>query len=164
MQNQIRVEIAQQSEDTYVATIFDKTDAPRLTIRLGEAVHLWHIDLVLGAYRLYWEAEGIRGVHLNKAEGVLYNDNIRYEDQANCKKEVAKGIIDLVCRTNDPKQPNILKKLNENRYVYICSTEDRNSDVYIAGGLEKPYFFVRRRGTGEVIGRFGDLKAAKKAK
>lgn len=163
METQIKVEIGSPVQGQYVATIFDQNDSPRMTIRLGDAVHLWHIDLVLGAYRLYWEAMGVRSEHLNVADGITFNPNVRAESQNVAKAEIAKALIDLVCRTNDPNQPNILRKLNENRYVYICSTNDRNADVYIAGGISSPYFFVRKRGTGEVIGRFDNVKSARNA-
>lgn len=129
-----------------LAKVFDAERRSRCAIKLGTSVHLWHLDIVVGAYRLYWTAKGYRDPSFNVADGVTYYAVEDGRDEVQEMLRVSKEIIERVCRSNDTDRPNLLKKLEENRYVLLKRNNANGNEIITSGGFERPKFFIRHNG------------------
>lgn len=129
-----------------LAKVFDAERRTRCGIKLGTSLHLWHLDIVVGAYRLYWTAKGYRDPSFNEIDGVVYYAVEDGRDEVQEMLHVSKEIIKRVCRTNDADRPNLLKKLEENRYVLLRRNDATGNEIITSGGFDKPKFFIRHNG------------------
>lgn len=136
------------------AIVYGADMSERCIITLSQSIHLWHIDLVLAAYRIYWTGMGKRDPELNKEDGIKF---IPIPGTNNSKQDmvrISQRIIDAVCRNGRYDQPNLLRKLNDGRYTLLKRFYDRDMEVYVSGGYTNPYFFIRRIGNNDVVKSF----------
>lgn len=140
-----------------VARVFDSERRVRCEILLGQAVHLWHLDLVTAAHRLYWTGEGLRERHLNPVDGLTYHYPEDGRDEAQDMKDLALAMLNRVCRIEDPTRPRMLQKMEEQRFVLLTRKPD-GTEVYVSGSYTKPHFFTRLN--GDNTGRFKSYEDA----
>lgn len=142
------------------AIVYDGDDRERLIIELSQNIHLWHIEMVLAAYRIYWTAEGLRDTALNDRTSVFIE--IPDEDNEADMIFLSKALIDSVCKNGTNDQPNLLRKVNEGRYTLLRRID--GLEYYVSGGYNYPYYFVRKVRDSEVLQRFADFDDALKFK
>lgn len=142
------------------AIVYNSDNKERCVINLGTAIHRWHIDLVLAAYRLYWTGEGKRDASLNAEDGITYIQPAGITNSSKDMMDLAKRIIHAVCRNGQYDQPNMLRKINEGRYTLLKRDRKRDVEIYVSGGYEKPYYFIRRIGSNDVLDNFSNFDDA----
>lgn len=142
------------------AVVYSSDNKERCVIQLGRSIHLWHIDLVLAAYRLYWTGEGKRDASLNEEDGITYIAPPGVKDTSKDMTTLAKRIINAVCRNGRYDQPNLLRKINDGRYILLKRDFKKDVEIYVSGGYENPYFFVRRIDSADVIQNFNRFEDA----
>lgn len=157
MENDLLFNINALNPHKPVARVFDSERRIRCEIELGQAVHLWHLDLVTAAHRLYWTGAQLRDSYLNPADGLSY---YYPEDGRDANADMcflAKEILRRVCRNNDPDRPRMLQKLEEQRFVLLTRKLD-GTEVYVSGSYTNPHFFTRLDGNNN--GRFKTFEEA----
>lgn len=146
---------------TPTAVVYGADNKPRCKIKLGQSIHLWHIDMVLAAYRLYWTADGKRDPNLNDRDGIEYvATTVNMTDVRKDMMNVSKRIIDAVCRNGRYDQPNLLRKINVGRYTLLRRELRKDIELYVSGGYEKPYYFTRRIGSTDVLEHYDNYDKA----
>lgn len=157
MENELLFNINALNPRKPVARVFDSERRVRCEIELGQAVHLWSLDLVMAAHRLYWTGMGLRDSHLNPTDGLTYHYPEDGRDKAEDMKALAKEMLNRVCRNNDPDRPRMLQKMEEQRFVLLTRKAD-GTEVYVSGSYAKPYFFTRFK--GDNTGRYATFEDA----
>lgn len=158
MEEQLMFNISAMDINHPIARVYDNFRRVRCEIDLGNSVHLWHMDLLLSAYRLYWTGVGIRDKGLNEADGITYIYPEDGRDMQEDMKNLAKAIIDRVCQNNNPDRPRLLEKMDKNRFVLLTHNRKNNTEIFTSGGYDNPYFFTRRK--GDSLGRFDSFEKA----
>jgi hypothetical protein len=162
MEDQLMFNINAMDINHPVARVYDAERRVRCEITLGNSVHLWHMDLLLSAYRLYWTGVGIRDASLNAVDGITYIYPEDGRDRSEDMKSLAKAIIDRVCQNKNPDRPRLLEKMDKNRFVLLTRNPANNTEIFTSGGYDSPYFFTRRH--GDSLGRFDTFEKAFAAK